>query len=263
MKDIKFIPYVCCGDPNLEFTYKLIRTLAPYSEIIELGIPFSDPIADGKTIQAAANRALTSGTTVEQIFGMVGQLRKDGIIVPFVFMTYFNIVYSYGSECFLKKMREIGVQGVIIPDLPFEEDKDFEKLAESCGVSMVNLIAPNTSDERAKKILEKRCNVLFTYLVSIAGTTGTRDNASIESIEFVRKMRALAGNDKKLYVGFGISTPQQATEFVNAGADGVIIGSALIEIYSKHIRDRKIDEELVLKDVRAFGRTFVLKFFHS
>src|SRR3989338_2514264 len=111
---MKFIPYVCCGDPSIEFTYELIKTLAPYSHIIELGIPFSDPIADGKTIQEAANRALKNGVNVEKIFGIVEKLRREGVTVPFVFMTYYNIVYSYGSGKFLRRMKEAGVQGIII-----------------------------------------------------------------------------------------------------------------------------------------------------
>ena len=192
-----FIPYVCCGDPSIEFTEKLVRTLAPHSDIIELGIPFSDPIADGKTIQAAANRSLANGTTIEQIFEMVARLRENGtntngtitditngtdkvVVVPFVFMTYFNIIYAYGCEMFLKRMKETGVQGLIIPDLPFGEDVEFEKLAESCGISIINLIAPNTTNERAEQILEnsRNTNAPFTYLVSSAGTTGTKDGVS-------------------------------------------------------------------------------------
>jgi len=256
---MNFIPYVCCGDPSIEFTEKLIRTLAPHSDIIELGIPFSDPIADGKTIQAAANRALANGVTVEKIFGMVERLRANGtdgnVVVPLVFMTYFNIVYAYGREKFLKRMKEAGVQGLIIPDLPFGEDLEFESLAKSHGISIINLIAPNTTDERAKQILEKsrNTNALFTYLVSNAGTTGTRDSVSLESIEFVKRIRMLAGNGNinRLCVGFGISTKEQADAYIKAGADGVIVGSRIIELYSKHTKP-----EDTLKEIENFARGF-------
>ncbi|MDO8553778.1 MAG: tryptophan synthase subunit alpha [Candidatus Micrarchaeota archaeon] len=228
-----FVPYVCCGDPNLEFSYQLIKKLAPYSTIIELGIPFSDPIADGKTIQMAANRALKNGVTVEKIFAMIKLLRKEGIKTPFVFMTYYNIVYSYGKEKFLERITTSSVQGIIIPDLPFEEDPEFENLAEKHGIGIVKLIAPNTEEKRAKKILTNE--KLFTYLVSTTGTTGAKREIGNESLDFVKRIRKLAGNDKKLYVGFGISNAAQAKEIVNAGADGVIIGSRIIDIYSKFI----------------------------
>ena len=248
---MKFIPYVCCGDPNLDFTYNLIKTLASYSYLIELGIPFSDPIADGKAIQVAANRALKNGINVEKVFEMVERLRKDKISVPFVFMTYYNIVYSYGCENFLQKMKEINVQGLIIPDLPFGEDLEFEKLAKKYGVSIINLIAPNTREERAKDILKNEKT--FTYLVSVAGVTGSRGEASKESLEFVKRIRSIAKGNK-LFVGFGISTVEQANQFMRAGADGVIVGSELINIYSKYITDGKINYNIVLKDIEEFAR---------
>ena len=251
---MNFIPYVCCGDPNLDFTYKLIKTLAPYSYLIELGIPFSDPIADGKTIQAAANRALKNGVNIEKIFGMVKKLRSEKITVPFVFMTYYNVVYSYGCEKFLQAMNEIGAQGIIIPDLPFNEDKEFEKLANENKISIINLIAPNTQEKRAKIILS---NVgLFTYLVSVAGTTGARGEVTKESLEFVKHTRAVAKGNK-LFVGFGISNAQQARQFIQSGADGVIVGSEIINIYYKYINNGKIDENSALKEIGEFAKRFL------
>lgn len=249
-----FIPYVCCGDPSIGFTRKLVKALAPYSTIIELGIPFSDPIADGKTIQAAANRALNNGANINKIFAMVKQLRKENVRTPFVFMTYYNIVYSYNLEKFLKKMREVGVQGIIIPDLPFNEDKTFERLARKSKISIINLIAPTTDNKRAKRILSSaKSNKLFTYLVSTAGTTGASDKVSADSLSFVKKTRSLAGKQRKLCVGFGVSNAQQAQQFVNAGADGVIVGSKLINIYSRHIKkDFKINEKAI-DEVKRFA----------
>jgi tryptophan synthase alpha chain len=248
-----FVPYVCCGDPSIEFTKELIKTLASYSDMIELGIPFSDPIADGKTIQAAAARALGNGVTVEQIFRMVEQLRSDGIKVPFVFMTYFNIVYAHRPEDFLKRMKNAGIQGIIIPDLPFGEEPEFEKLAKEHGISIINLIAPNTPEERAKSILEQEG--MFTYLVSVSGVTGSRDKVSQDSIEFVKRIRRLAGPEKKLCVGFGISGREQADTFAEVGADGIIVGSRIIDVYSVFIEgDGIIEKGSVLSKVEAFAK---------
>jgi len=253
---MKFVPYVCCGDPDIEFTYKLIKTFAPYSYLIELGVPFSDPIADGKTIQKAANRSLKNGTNIEKIFSLVERLRKEQVTVPFVFMSYYNIIYSYGKEKFLNKMKEIGVQGLIIPDLPFGEDSEFEKLARKHDISVINLIAPNTRPERAKKILNVPS--LFTYLVSVAGTTGARGQISEESLEFVKKIKKLADNNNttnttQLFVGFGISNPDQAKQFVGAGADGVIVGSEIINIYSKYLEHGQSPDK-ALDNLKIFAK---------
>lgn len=251
---MNFVPYVCCGDPSLDFTYALVKTLAPYSYAIELGIPFSDPIADGPTIQAAANRALSNGVTVERIFGMVERLRTEGIATPFVFMTYYNIVYAYGREAFLQRMKKAGVQAIIIPDLPFGEDLELERLAKKYGISMIHLIAPNTPEKRAKMILaEER---LFTYLVSVAGTTGAKDRVAAGSLEIVKRIRMIAGNEKKLLVGFGISNAGQAKVFAGAGADGVIVGSEIINRYSKYMQDRQLDEGKALNEIADFARSF-------
>lgn len=252
-----FVPYVCCGDPNMDFTYELVKTLAPYSEAIELGIPFSDPIADGKTIQLASFRALKNRVSVEKIFSMVEKLRCEGINKPLLFMTYYNVVYAYGREKFLKKMNEVGLQGIIIPDLPFGEDIKFEKLAKKYGIPIINLIAPNTKEARAKKILNNSNphSNLFTYLVSIAGTTGARKGANSESLAFVRTIRKLADKNKKLCVGFGISNVKQAKQFVCAGADGIIVGSEIINIYSKYIQNNHVDKQ-ALKEIKKFARGF-------
>ena len=152
---MKFIPYVCCGDPNLDFTYKLVKTLAPYSYLIELGFLFRSDCR-WKTIQGASERALKSGANTDKIFSMVETLRKEHIKTPFVFMTYYNIVYAYGRENFLQRMAKVGVQGIIIPDLPFEEDKTFENLTEKYNISIVNLISSNTQIDRSRKILQKK-----------------------------------------------------------------------------------------------------------
>ncbi len=248
---MKFTPYICCGDPNMQFSYKLVKTLAPYSHAIELGIPFSDLIADGRSIQAAAERALEAGATVDRIFSMVEKLRTEGISVPFVFMTYYNIVYAYGREKFLQRMRRAGVQGIIIPDLPFGEDVEFEKLAEQQGIGIVKLIAPNTPDNRAKQLLANES--LFTYLVSTTGTTGARSNVDSGAIEFVKRIRNVASMHNVLCVGFGVSNAGQANKLVEAGASGVIIGSKLIDIYSECMNNGSMDEEKALDKIEKFA----------
>lgn len=227
---MNFVPYLCCGDPSLSMTKSFVKAMEPYSAVIELGIPFSDPIADGKTIQEASIRSLNNGTNTDMVFGMVRELRSEGILIPFVFMAYYNTVYSYGRGRFIKKMKDFGVQGLIIPDLPFGEDREIEAVAKAGGISIIKLIAPNTVPERAGELIENEG--MYTYLVSAYGTTGARSDVSEESLEFVRRMRKFAGNGKTLYVGFGISNAGQARRFAGAGADGVIVGSALIEIYS-------------------------------
>ncbi len=245
---MKFAPYVCCGDPSLSFSFKLVKTLAPYSEFIEIGIPFSDPIADGKTIQAASTRALKNGVNVEKIFSMVEKLRAEGVKTPFSFMTYYNIVFSYGNKRFLQKMRAVGVQGLILPDLPLGEDLEFEKMAGENNIALIHLIAPNTPTARVKKILREEN--MFTYLVSVTGITGSRSNVSSSSIDFVKRVCAMAGGKNKLLVGFGVSSAQQAEEFVRAGASGVFVGSKIIELYNGR------DEKTALADVKAFAQSF-------
>jgi len=247
-----FIPYVCCGDGGIEFTEKLVRALAPHSDIIELGIPFSDPIADGKTIQKAANRALAGGANVRMIFEMVQRLRKGGVQTPFVFMTYYNVIYAHGKREFLHRMGEAGVQGIIVPDLPFGEDSEFERLAKESGIAIVNLVAQNTKEERVNEMLAQE--KLFTYLVSVAGTTGARGDVANESIEFVKRIRKIAGNGKKLCVGFGVSDAKIAGKFREAGADGVIVGSRIIDVYEGKNREEALAQigELA-REIREIG----------
>ena len=248
---MKFIPYVCCGDPTLAFTYKLVRALAPYSHIIELGIPFSDPMADGPTIQQAANRSLKNGANIKKIFSLAKKLRKGGVKVPFVFMTYYNIVLSYGTDRFLESMKQSGVQGIIIPDLPFGQDAEFEKLAKKCKISLIRLVAPNTPPAKMEKIFAK--SGMFTYLVSVAGITGSRKSAGKASMDFVRRARKMAGKEKPLFVGFGVSNAAQARAFCAAGADGVIVGSHLIDIYAKSAKNGKPPSHAAIRKIELFA----------
>ncbi len=236
---MKFVPYVCCGDYGMDFTFQLVKALAPHSGIIELGIPFSDPIADGPTIQLAAQRSLARGTKTEDVFSLVEKLRSAGVKNDFALMTYYNIIFSFGQEKFLKRMKEAGAQALIIPDLPLGEDTAFESLAKKHKIEIIKMVAPNTGPARVKKLVEGSGKVpcSFTYLVSAKGTTGARANAGQGSVEFVKSVRKISGKGAKLFVGFGVSSPEQAREYLQAGADGVIVGSALIDIYSKFARE--------------------------
>jgi tryptophan synthase alpha chain len=226
---MRVAPYICLGDPDADFSLELIKRVAPHSDMIELGIPFSDPIADGPTIQGAANRSLTNGFTVSDAFSIVKDARNSGVSNKLVFMTYFNIIYTYGIGKFLDSMNKYGISGLIVPDLPFEEDRDFESLAQEKGISVVNLIAPNTPLERAREILNDES--LFTYLVPLSGVTGARKNAA--GLDFISRIRKVAGPEKNLFAGFGISGKEQADAYIKAGADGVVIGSRIVDIYTK------------------------------
>ncbi len=267
-----FVPYVCCGDPSAEFTAKLVRALAPYSDVIELGIPFSDPLADGPAIQAASSRALANGMNTDKALELVKKLRLDGVRTPFVFMTYYNIIYAYGTARFMQAAKEAGVQGVLVPDVPMGEDEELEEEASKIGLYIIRLMATNTAQERAKKILACEAGTgsqaggsagSFTYLVAVAGTTGERKEAAQESVEFVKRIRKLADESRKsgaetrnrLCVGFGVSDANAGRRFVQAGADGVIVGSRLINMYASRIEGRTVrDEEKVITGIVRFAQ---------
>ena len=226
-----FIPFITCGDPDLDTTIEIVRAaVRAGADLIELGIPFSDPTAEGPVIQAANVRALRGGVTTDKIFDMVRTLRKD-ISVPMVFMTYANVVYSYDADKFIKTCSEIGIDGLILPDLPFEEKGEFLDICHTYGVDLISLIAP-TSENRISMIAKEAEG--FLYIVSSLGVTGTRteiktDLASI--VEVVRK-----NTDIPCAIGFGISTPEQAKKMAGI-SDGAIVGSAIIKIMEKYGKD--------------------------
>lgn len=224
-----FIPFVTCGDPDLDTTKELIYALANAGAgVIELGIPFSDPTAEGETIQSANERALANGVTTDKIFDMLKDVKVD---VPLVFMTYANVVFFYGIEKFAKKCVEIGVSGVILPDIPFEEKEEFSKICDAEGVDFISLIAP-TSEERISMIAKESKG--FVYCVSSLGVTGVRSNITVDVGGMVEKVRE--NTDTPTAIGFGISTPEQAKE-MSKKADGVIVGSAIVKIIEKYGKD--------------------------
>lgn len=217
-----FIPFVTCGDPDLETTAKIVREMAANgADLIELGIPFSDPTAEGPVIQGANIRALSGGVTTDKIFDFVRELRKD-VSVPLVFMTYANVVFSYGAERFIGTCRQIGIDGLILPDLPYEEKDEFLPVCRKYGVDLISLIAP-TSADRAAMIAKDADG--FIYIVSSLGVTGERAQITTDISKLVSVIRE--NTSIPCAVGFGISTPEQAKS-MSQYADGVIVGSAIV-----------------------------------
>lgn len=226
-----FIPFITCGDPDLKTTAAAVREMVKNgADLIELGIPFSDPTAEGPVIQAANLRALTGGVTTDQIFDMVKDLRKD-VSVPMVFMTYANVVFSYGAEKFISTCQEIGIDGLILPDLPFEEKEEFLPLCHTYGVDLVSLFAP-TSENRIVMIAKEAEG--FLYIVSSLGVTGTRSEIKTDLKSIIDVVRQ--NTEVPCAIGFGISTPEQAKKMADI-ADGAIVGSAIIKLLAQYGTD--------------------------
>ncbi|MBQ9010943.1 MAG: tryptophan synthase subunit alpha [Clostridia bacterium] len=226
-----FIAFITCGDPDLETTAAAVRAAADNgADLIELGIPFSDPTAEGPVIQGANLRALQGGVTTDRIFEFVRELRRD-VSVPLVFMTYANVVFSYGAETFLSTCREIGIDGLILPDLPFEEKEEFLPVCRKNDVDLISFIAP-TSEQRISMIAKEAEG--FLYIVSSLGVTGTRGEITTDLPAMVRLARE--ATDIPCALGFGISTPEQAATMASI-ADGAIVGSAIIKLLEKYGRE--------------------------
>lgn len=226
-----FIPFITCGDPDLETTAAAVRAAAENgADLIELGIPFSDPTAEGPVIQGANIRALKGGATTDRIFDLVRQLRKD-VTVPMVFMTYANVVFSYGPRHFMAACRETGIDGLILPDVPFEEKEEFAPLCRRYGLDLISLIAP-TSQNRIAMIAREAEG--FLYIVSSLGVTGMRSEIKTDLSSIVEVVRR--NTDLPCAVGFGISTPDQARKMA-AVSDGAIVGSAIIRILEEYGRE--------------------------
>ena len=226
-----FIPFVTCGDPSLDVTEKIVYAMEEAgADLIELGIPFSDPTAEGPVIQGANLRALSGGVTTDKVFDMVEKIRKHSSI-PMVFMTYANVVFSYGIERFCKRAAEVGMDGMILPDVPFEEKEEFASVAEKYGLDLISLIAP-TSYERISMIAKEAEG--FVYCVSSLGVTGMRSQITTDIGAMVELVKAQ--KDIPCAVGFGISIPEQAKKMA-AQADGVIVGSAIVKLCETHGAD--------------------------
>jgi tryptophan synthase alpha chain len=220
-----FMPYSVLGYPTRQAGLETIRTLVTAgADLLELGVPFSDPLADGPTIQAATQKSLENGTTVKDCLTQVGELRRQGIETPALLMGYINPILAYGIEKFVTDAATMGVDGLIVPDLPPEEAAELEAACAQHGLALVYLLAPTSTPERIKLVAEKAQG--FIYLVSLTGVTGARSELSPDLAEFVQRVRAQTG--LPLAVGFGIATGEQA-QAVAQVADGVIVGSALVK----------------------------------
>ncbi len=223
-----FIAFITCGDPDLETTAAAVRAaVANGADLIELGIPFSDPTAEGPVIQGANIRALSGGVTTDKIFDLVRDLRTD-ITVPMVFMTYANVVFSYGAETFISTCKEIGIDGLILPDIPYEEKEEFLPICHKYDVDLISLIAP-TSENRISMIAKEAEG--FLYIVSSLGVTGTRSEIKTDLKSIVDVVRQ--NTDIPCAIGFGISTPEQAGKMA-AISDGAIVGSAIVKLIEKY-----------------------------
>ena len=223
-----FIAFITCGDPDLETTAAAVRAaVANGADLIELGIPFSDPTAEGPVIQGANIRALKGGVTTDKIFDLVRDLRTD-VTVPMVFMTYANVVFSYGAETFISTCKEIGIDGLILPDIPYEEKEEFLPLCHQYDVDLISLIAP-TSENRISMIAKEAEG--FLYIVSSLGVTGTRSEIKTDLKSIVDVVRQ--NTDVPCAIGFGISTPEQAGKMA-AISDGAIVGSAIVKLMEKY-----------------------------
>lgn len=223
-----FIAFITLGDPDLETSKKAILEMVKNgADLIELGIPFSDPMAEGVTIQGANVRALKNGITTDDVFEFVKDIRKE-VSVPMVFMTYSNVVFSYGSEKFIKICKEIEIDGLILPDCPFEEKEEFDGLCQKYGLDLISLIAP-TSINRIAMIAKEAKG--FIYVVSSLGVTGTRSEIKTDLSSIVKVIRE--NSSIPCAIGFGISTPDQAVKMASI-SDGAIVGSAIIKLLEKH-----------------------------
>ena len=239
-----FMPYLCAGDPTTELTEKLLLILEEAgADLIELGVPFSDPIADGPTIQRASERALKHSISLQQILDLVRELRQQTDI-PIALMSYYNPIFSMGESAFCQAAQDAGVDGVIVPDLPPEEAQQLLKVAPQHNLATIFLVAPTSPPERMQSIASVSTG--FIYCVSLTGVTGARTTLSDEVAPMIAELRK--HTDKPISVGFGVSTPEQAKQVAEV-ADGVIVGSAIINVVEEHIND----EAKLLTAVKQFA----------
>jgi tryptophan synthase alpha chain len=230
-----FVPFITAGDPDMDTSFAILEQLpAAGADIIELGAPFSDPMADGPAVQAASMRALKSGATMAKVLQMVTRFRKSDQKTPIVLMGYYNPIHAYGTAKFARDVAQAGIDGLIVVDLPVEEDEVLRVPAKAQGVDLIRFVTPTTDDARLKRIVADASGYL--YYVSVAGVTGTKSVPEDEVRAAVARIRA--ATDLPCTVGFGIRTPQQAAA-IAAMADGVVVGSAIVSQVATHLGDGK------------------------
>ncbi len=240
-----FIPFVTCGDPDLETTKEIVRAMAKNgADLIELGIPFSDPTAEGPVIMEADLRALQSGTTTDTVFEMTKELRAE-LDIPFVYMTYANVVYSYGTDRFMERAAAAGIDGLILPDVPFEEKEEFQGPAEKYGIDLISMIAPTSEDRIAEIAKDARG---FIYVVSSLGVTGVRSEITTDIGAMVKLVKSVTS--VPCAVGFGISDPAQAKKMADL-SDGAIVGSAVMKIVARDGKEAPASVGVYVKEMAA------------
>ncbi len=245
-----FIGFTVAGDPDKVASIRIAKALiAGGTDILELGIPFSDPVADGPTIQKADERALVAGTTTDTVFDIVREIRKESD-VPIVFLTYYNMVHHRGVARFYHEAHDAGVDGILIADMPVEESEEVCDIASRNTIDPIFLIAQTTSEDRIKKISAKARGYL--YLIAAIGVTGVREQVSGGAIDLLQRVRM--HTTLPLALGFGISTPAHAQTCGRAGADGIIIGSAIVEIVERNLHDPDAMEHELKKYVSSMKR---------
>lgn len=226
-----FIGFVTAGDPDLETSEKIMLKMAEAGcDLIEIGIPFSDPIAEGPVIQDANIRSLANGTTTDKVFRLAARVSQQ-VAIPLVFMTYLNVLFRYGYDRFLQKAKSSGISGVIVPDLPFEEKAELQQVAKDYGVEVISLIAP-TSEQRIQMLAKEAEG--FIYEVSSMGVTGVRSEIKTDLESITKAVKEVT--DVPVAIGFGINTPEQAKKYA-AVADGIIVGSAIVKIIAQYGKD--------------------------
>lgn len=246
-KEGAYMPHLYYGDPSEKFSFKLIDTLVENgADLLELGIPFSDPTADGPTFQSACERALKNDVTPVKCIRVIKKLRDGGLKIPIIVTTYYNIPYVWGVKSFLIEVKNAGAQGLIIPNLPIDEASEILKIGRSIGLSIIFLVTPTTTEERLKKIIRAASG--FIYIVNIEGVTGARKNLTNSTLKLIRKIREYT--KIPLMAGFGISKREHARDVVSMGADGAITGSSIGEIYEKNL----LNPEETLLELADFAR---------
>lgn len=248
------VPFITVGDPDLPATVEIIVELARQGAgVIELGLPYSDPIADGPTIQASSQRALDKGVRLGDVFGLVRAVRERSD-VPLVLFTYCNPIYRYGLERFLTEAAEAGADGILMPDIPPEEAEDLRAIAERVGLDVIFLVAPTSTPERVQLICQASRG--FVYLVAATGVTGVRSELATdlkEKLSLAKRSSEHAGASLPVAIGFGVSTPEQVASIRAMGADGVVVGSALVERIGRWGQDPEISREELIARVGRFA----------
>jgi tryptophan synthase alpha chain len=242
-KNPLFIAFLVAGDPDYETSRELARTLIlAGADILELGMPFSDPVADGPTIQKADERALNGGMNPDRLFNMVRAIRDESEI-PIVLLTYYNSVYRRGIDRFYRQARDAGIDGILIVDMPVEESDDVISIARDTGIDQIFLISATTSSERLRKIVSTAGG--FLYLASTTGVTGARDVLPPQVLDLINSVRR--ETDLPIAVGFGISKPEHVQPLARAGANGIIVGSAIVDLIDMHLENKHIMNEEILR----------------